>query len=442
MNNIKHNIIAVLAPLLVVSLSASVVVAIDWPIKPHNSARSLSGTYGDVRGSAHTFHMAVDIPAGDGKDVYCVKGGYVIATGGDWIQIGDTKTSTKGWSYTHMDNIPAYLVKDAKVLLYALVGKVRPFTKDCDHLDFRLDSKDSKKAFENPVEKLSSSPPQGNTPVVSKILFRKQEEGDWFTTKVGGKVVIYDSVDVIAKAYNHMGSIPSQFSQYSPGVYIIQYEVTGSQNIPACSLTTFTGTLTKADGYKIYDKDKTVGFTGKEEFYYTVTNTDYKTDQHWYTRSKSAGTSGYKNGVGGGLAKVNSEAHFKDGKYFVKVKGYGWHGDTGDRSDSVIVDNFKPYVKMVKVKQGRECCPKYECFWPDVPLSNESLKDSIVARNDSVKAGQLTIELTFSEVMDTSDAAKHPGLEIRYTKKNETKAITTPGKWEDSYDREILYSRR
>jgi|LGVD01.1.fsa_nt_gb Tol biopolymer transport system component len=369
MNNIRKYVTTILVLSLFFSLCASVAVAIPWPIPPMNEVHSLSGTYGDVRGTSSDlqFHMAVDMPASAGTEVYCIKSGYIIAVDGnippEWIQIGDTKTSTKGWSYSHMTNIPAkYLVVGTKVNYGDCIGEVMDFdisTND-DHLDFRLDSKDCTKAFVNPVEVLNPSPPEGETPVVDTISFRRQEEEAWFTRRVDGQVVIDDEVDIIARAYNHMGEIPSDFSSYSPGIYKIEYKVTGYRNIPALVLTTFTGTLKIFDADKIYDNDKTVGsswygYPGIEEFYYTVTNTNYEKGQYWYTKSKSAGTLG--NGVGGGTAKTNKDAYFKDGEYTVKVKGDGWHGDTGEKTVKVLVDNFHPTVESTTPLKGATDMP-------------------------------------------------------------------------------------
>ena len=413
MNNIKKYITAALVLLLFFSLCTSVAVAIEWPIKPHNTARPISGTYGDSRGS-EGFHLAVDIPAPDGTNVYCVKEGYIIAndsnTPPEWIQIGDTKTSTKGWSYTHIDNIPAtYLVVGTRVPYHAFIGKVRDFDS-CDHLDLCLDNLASDKAFVNPVEVLSPSPPKGDAPVVSEILFREQEEGNWFDKTVGGKIVIYDEVDIIAKAKNNMGPLGADWSPDSPGIYKIKYNVTGSNNIPTLVLTTFTGILIESDEPKIYDKDKTVG-VGMEKFYYTVTNTNYDTNQHWYTKSKSAGALG--NGVGGGKAGKKSEAYFKDGEYTVKVKAYGCpkHGDTGEKTVTVLVDNFPPTVESTYPTDGAT----------NVPVDT----DIVVTFDEEMDKNSVESAFSISPSVSGSKSWSNSNKTLRFNPSSDLKKKTT-----------------
>ncbi len=384
------NLTVILILCLYVYVAVTVAVAIPWPIRPADESHSLSGTYGDARGNVSSlhFHMAVDIPAPAGTKVYCIKPGYIIAVDADdppeWIQIGDARSSTKGWSYSHLANIPLkYQVVGARVDYGACIGEVMDFyDSGRDHLDFRLDSKDTRKAFVNPVEVLDPSPPEGDAPVVDEILFRKQEEGRWFTRRVDGMTVIGGNVDIIARAYNPMGEIPYYFSPYSPGIYKIEYEVTGYRNIAPLVLTTFTGVLTRDEEGKrlcsiIYDNDKTAG-RGIEQFYYTVTNTNYDRDQCWNTKSKSAGVLG--NGVGGGTANTNKDAYFRDGEYTVKVRAYGWHGDTGEKTEKVLVDNFYPCVEATTPAETAT----------DVPVDI----DIVVTFDENMKAS--SVERAFS----------------------------------------------
>jgi len=48
-----------------------------WPLRPFNTAHSVSATLGDTRGSVAVprFHRGIDIPAGNGSDVFSITSG-------------------------------------------------------------------------------------------------------------------------------------------------------------------------------------------------------------------------------------------------------------------------------------------------------------------------------------------------------------------------------
>lgn len=173
------------------------------------------------------------------------------------------------------------------------------------------------------------------------------------------------------------------------------------------------------------------GYDFEQWFTYIVTNTkgttgaaaDLDSNQHWATdaRKNVAEENGFKTGYN--KARAVDEAKFPDGKYRINIRLQDFVNIADDYQREIMVDNFRPYAKMVEIKSGKL---NYKAEWQwDTTAGKLTLKDNV----DTNKAsGKMTIRITASEPMKDM-SIEIPGLS--FTKNSTTPVANTDSKtWE------------
>jgi len=378
---------------LIIGLCSSLsIYAAEWPVPVSNK---VTGVYGDYRGVSlgrpWGFHTGIDIEVFQGSAVYAVVGGiidYVIDTDGDGIEDQlRIKNGEVYYCYAHLRNI---IVKTGDAVVSGdKIAEVGSYWYE--HLHFNLED-----VFENPIANPLSILTVGDTvdPTVEGIYFRSEpdSEGNFYymenlSPTITEAVIIWGKVDIIVKVTDIVG----EEGQYRPGIYKIGYSISetpqGVDPVDTRWLVEFLGALPSADKLGVvYSEDEKCQSNQDGNFYYIVTNTDLNPDNCWDTKQKIDDSSTE--------AVLNSEARFPDGLYKVKIEAYdiaGHFDSTEKATKKVIIDNFRPYVKGVRV-EGSEGV--YEGIWEKETDTAMELK---ITRDETIRPGEAEIKIIFSE---------------------------------------------
>ncbi|MEW6516084.1 MAG: M23 family metallopeptidase [candidate division FCPU426 bacterium] len=100
-------------------------------------------------------------------------------------------------------------------------------------------------------------------------------------------------------------------------------------------------------------------------------------------------------------AQINDDAQYPDGKYLVRVITADIAARTRTAEAEVIVDNFRPYIKWIKIKQSQKL--KYHARFTGIQGENIEL-----LANNPISKGAAEVEVVFSEEMD-----ENPDPQIR-----------------------------
>jgi hypothetical protein len=95
-------------------------------------------------------------------------------------------------------------------------------------------------------------------------------------------------------------------------------------------------------------------------------------------------------------ARANSEAKFPDGKYKIKIIASDLANHEGITTADVVVDNFKPYLKSVELKQNTQIQYKSETVETINPDDSITYSRNITI-DKKIFAGMVKIRLVFSE---------------------------------------------
>jgi hypothetical protein len=181
-------------------------------------------------------------------------------------------------------------------------------------------------------------------------------------------------------------------------------------------------------------KMTTLNYYWKHWFSYKVTN-GYSTKgfkqsldtlQCWATnaRTSSLTANGYKKDYQ--KARVNDEAKFEDNNYRVNIRLTDYINQSPDYNQEIIVDNFMPYVKKVKMVTSDII---YEAGWTwdegsyILRFSSNSLKGIIKSNEDlavtittseTMKELTLSVPVLFYEQISTTPEANSDGKEWKF----------------------------
>lgn len=280
----------------------------------------------------------------------------------------------------------------------------------CDHLHFQIGvNRAGHGAVMNPLEILPHDDDDHDLTVTIEQFRYVRRGGDTGRVRylsetspvIADAPILRSDIVIIASAEDDMG-----YADWTPGAHSIKYEVkdgpTPDAKIDPMELFEWEGRLPVDRHYRVvYNMGPSPCRTTFHFNYYVVTNTDGNDpisnddfDQYWKTNASEAGDAG--NGVGSDDASLNSQAFFPDGTYVVEVTGRDIKDNEDNDEKTVVLDNFKPYVTRVIVKEGET--EKYDASWPE---TDEGTLEALNRETDETcNARTLTFEVYFSETMD------------------------------------------
>jgi hypothetical protein len=149
-----------------------------------------------------------------------------------------------------------------------------------------------------------------------------------------------------------------------------------------------------------YRLTETSGFTGAASAISTA--------QSWVTDARIGG--GSANGTGAATAREIAEARFQDGRVRVHALVADLAGEV-DYPQGVVVDNWRPYVKTVRVLDGAS--EVYRSGWSfDSGTGQLSFARRFSADYEFTLGEPVTLEIEFSEPMASATLALAPALGI------------------------------
>jgi hypothetical protein len=442
-------------------------VARIWPVTKTKSPTAASSWellhgYNQAIESNKKFylHEGIDVQGEEGFNGECVRapmGGVIheiLGYGDNYLVV--IKLRLEGndrWlRINHLDSLSAALVVNESIEVGTKLGIITETKWSPDnennhiHIDLVGDITDLDAQRRNPLEAWSDDddrdprnirPKVGDTNSDNLVLrFRKGPNETGYLPDDGR---VFGAVDIVVEAYDQQSSdepweVPKKVGYYIQkcvGVKLINAVQTpqtpyllidGSNWFGAPALETpasrMNALFDSTESLKGVPPVTPNWYYWKQWFTYIVTNTkgttgivdDVDANQCWVTNALKTETSpnGYRDGQEG--AKVNLEAKFQDGRYRVRIRLEDFVGMRPDfgTDPPIIVDNFRPYIKKVKVKKANKFSGQtiYSAQWLWTPdsLAGDSLKLS-PRHPDAGIIGtatgheDLTIEITASEPM-------------------------------------------
>lgn len=146
----------------------------------------------------------------------------------------------------------------------------------------------------------------------------------------------------------------------------------------------------------------------------TLANLD--ASQFWRTHARS-GSGTEPNGSDAAEAREIQEARFPDGTYFTHVLLSDLVHDEEDYLRTVLVDNWRPYVRAVRVLSGPRLIYQAEWLWDGGTTQLETQPPTFdeAAAFTALRTQDLTIEVEFSEPMQSASITDIVPREERVT---------------------------
>jgi len=299
------------------------VFSFPWPIRPFNTAHSVSATLGDGRGNvtAPRFHRGIDIPADSGTAVFSISSGIARLDGTNG---SNAHVRVGNYWYIHLidetrvgEGDSVLGIRDTVNTSPTQIGDVRSYPTG-DHLHFQIGTLGPPEGpFSNPLS-YDGGPvgfsDNGNPTVYSVDFWRSGSEGEE-ATQVHSP--LWGKIDIRAYCQDKgtSGGVNT-----TTGIYKLEWLI---KNIdtkisygPYQTLT-FDQVQPPNNGDSvllIYDRHN---YSSGSPFYYWVTNYANSShnveDRYWNTKLKSG------QAWNGDDADFNSEAEYPDGEYNIIV---------------------------------------------------------------------------------------------------------------------------
>ncbi len=296
-------------------------------------------------------HVGVDIPSNDGEFVNAIDSGYIACINDPartLIVITPSTTSTKGWYYGHLSNVPSWFKVGTYIQKGEYLGCVAKFGYlpssplfGFNHLHFQWASDkfitpnpntDDRTGYANPLEYLTPQPTQSVHIKRDSIFFLPDKSHNLknrFKPNAAGMVIVSGKVDIAVRAYT---DIQGGWNGKYAGVYKIGYEIEGpdpsssSDDVPFRVLAEFTG---KVD----------FGPVGPYDKIYLKYQSQFPPENGWFRNTYIVTNCG-PNANPGGLGNVQENCWDTDslpmGIY--KVRIYAWaYGIASPASEEVKV---------------------------------------------------------------------------------------------------------
>ncbi|MEO0127898.1 MAG: M23 family metallopeptidase [candidate division WOR-3 bacterium] len=428
----------ILATLLTIHTN---IFAYVWPVE--DIQPRVASTYGDLRVTAYEgrFHSGLDIQSEIGVNAYALTNGtvFVIVSPG-WGKAFYLRESAynRKWLYLHLGTlnvVTGQIVTENEIVGDIIAPPPQGYEGNFAshlHLTFNDPEKIEVAPIDNPLLYLPYSDPGDAVPFVwfpeifiyERVAIKNINNKLWwlYPTYAGQPTpVIYDYVDILAKAQDNMNGTLANGNRVYTGVFEPGFWITDMADnsvLGPLFLHEFSVSLPDAAQlYNYYSADNPSSQT--HDFYYIVTNIEGDATKCWATKARSGGTS-----ENDPKARINSEAVFPDKGYKVWLINRDVAGHIGQDVAYVCLDNFRPYVKGVQIGQ-EEKVVKYQAHWPTEPVSDYDLGALIVDKDDYCKVGKLlTFLIEFSEEMK---ADVLPTLQVQFP--NGTIKTVPNGQW-------------
>ena len=476
------------AAALAICVAAGTAWGAKWPFMPQTSTHEVIMSYGEYQdfkgvGPEYYFHPGIDIrnadapldpedptTYGQGRGTAIVwmeaRTGKVLSVWtGDEVPDRDrsieiTVDGTQGaWSFTHLHEIadakgfpwmenmvvpvaspPTRIATmgafpgvpttgfDHLHLMYLLPNEVHPIYKGMAPSENPL----------NLIDHTNSTPP-----AVQEIRLRRAGDdrvpspGSFFEQEVGDRTVVYGNVDILARAYEKLGSFEPKF-----GVYSIGFSVSGPMAVPFVRSFRFGGRFAemvdpseavipnRVGSYEqafftVYSDDYINaagsllftgpgdGITGAPALWYILTNTRGQPstpiriadpadpsvvadkDRYWNTDAASSSGVDWETPDGTAQpAQYASGSLFPDGNYSILVTATDSTNKSGSLVKKVTVDNFMPF--RVRTAIGG----LFGDQWTYDPASQE-YKHAVLL-NSPLTPGAYEVTIEFSEELSAA----------------------------------------
>ena len=339
---------------------SSFVYAYPWPVKPFSGPHPINAVLGEFRvpyGSLNEhFHSGVDIGRGTNTPVYSITNGIASV---EYDNQGNAKHFVKVGNYRYVHIIPAVANNTPVTAFVTIIG----YIDGESHLHFEEYSGGTKL---NPLASLDNYA-DNSMPTVWKPSFWHQSydaQGNATNTSIP-KSGLWGKIDIKARAKDAQSNGSSTVGMYSMGyavqdkdgnIYLYKEDIVFNEIV---------GKIENGIGY-IYDKPN----CNNSLYYYWLTNKFLYTsnnaeDRYWNTKLKKGQP------WNGEDARINAEAEYPDGRYWIWAFGKDIKGNGADFShllgadtSVVILDNFVPFVDTVQVKKGgRDGYIIYNGYW-------------------------------------------------------------------------------
>lgn len=415
----------------------------DWPVQDAagNDTGKKSGIYGDYHyyggGALFQLHEGLDIQASrTASKIICIRTGEISSSIGIigpsfglFVKVAGTNPPEYDL-YLHLKNVNSLAPGQRVYGGITEMGEIENHPT-IDHLHFSIFSTDNvfgppiSYPIANPLNSLitdtDTTKPKFDTTDGIKIV-----PDDGSSSGFVSKNTVAGAVDIVAHVHDPTGAKYDNGTDSDPGIWKISYRIWDEkQNNWAIDKkyllnNAFTWQLPDNKYYNIiYDSTKSRYQPNK--FYYIVTNEKggFNKDGAWKTKVHKDDSS--KD------ADFNKDALTPDGKYKVYVyaedragneeESYKFYENSTTSHEEVLIDNFRPYVKKVKITQGGK--DVYEAEWvldgtqlkltPETPedrnpewINKESDVDITIDFSEAVK--EVNVKIDTSEIDGSLDS--------------------------------------
>lgn len=279
--------------------------------------------------------------------------------------------------------------------------------------------------------------PQGNRPFVRSLVLLSSLNFSAFPDQR-----VYGGVDILVESRDDMGSPEAaddgdggentirEAGAYNAGYWVTADSADGEDVGTAVAPNTmFAGpgkdTITGADALQIvlpplapYRVDINTNY------HLIVSHVEEDAGRRWHTAARRGGA--LNDGSDAPPARVNSEARFGDGRYTVHARARDVVAWGAERDSFVVVDNFRPFVRKVVVRDDSGELYAGEWSFDGMNLvfahadPDDGLKDDQGRKRCADGSSDVVIDVTFSEGMKEAFLATVLPLGYRPTLRRQT----------------------
>lgn len=313
----------------------------------------------------------------------------------------------------------------AEGVRFAEIEQVENYASEPHHLHFSTTTGfDGLQSATNPLSqnRFGFTDPGDTRPIVRSLAFRRRVGGTFFTDNR-----LHGAVDIFAESRDDMGSPENEDDGdgaentiREAGCYNAGYWVTadsaggGTVASESAPNMMFAGSgkdsLSGTDPLSVVLLDQAPFRVDQNTNYHLwCSHVGEDVNRYWYTHARRTATQ--NDGAGADVARDNSEALFRDGRHVVHARARDVVGFGVARDSAVVVDNFRPYVRKLIVRDGGS--EIYRAEWKQ-KLGNIVFSwidpDSGTIGPEGFKrcaggGSDVTIEVTFSEGMAQAQVA-------------------------------------